>query len=786
MKTKWMKSTVPAAVLVLLLVSVMLSAAVSGEIDETNTNSYGLDTNSNTLYDFLVVEVHLWANVSGNYYVSIGLSDKYGEMITSNGSIYPLDVGTNVVDVYLEGSTIHGHGVDGPYNATIYAYDMNFTDFMMGNHVTSAYSYTDFEMPPAMFAPPHSDYGLDTDSPADGTYDQLVVDVQVDVQDAGWYEVDGSLEKGWDGIGWTSNYTYLDAGLQTVGLWFDGQTIYASGYDGPYNVSLRLYDDGWDLISSDTHVTQSYSHTDFDPSSSFAPPHSDYGLDTDGNGTYDHLVVDVQVDVQNAGWYRVEGELRKGWSWIDWTSNYTYLDTGLQTVGLWFDGEDIYDSGEDGPYNVTLSLEDDNWNNLDTDNHITQSYSYTDFDAPPTQAPDAYEPDDNYTQASPITVNGANQSHNFHVDGDVDWVYFAGTIGVNHTIETYDLGWSCDTTLSLYDSDGGTLIDYDDDGGSGLASKIEFTPNSTGPFYVQVRLLGSGGDPDDTYYLKVFSAGGGGGGSGADDIVAPEVVSTDPDDGDVGVDPETTFEVKFSMDMDHSSVEDALSCSGSTTITQLAWSGDDTLRFSIDGLDYGEIYTVTISAGAESSTGVNMDSSHSFSFTVLDDLGTVTGAVKDASGEPLVGAKVQAYDKQTNDPIGMPSTTDSEGKYTLLLPPGDYYIKISKEGFETIRIKDVTVVRGETTQNSQAMLEPGSGSPSSTIFDERLIGVAVIAAILAVVAAAAFFLRRPRRPSYAQQPAAQQPLQVQVIQPGSMRQPAAPPAPPPEPARQGY
>jgi len=104
---------------------------------------------------------------------------------------------------------------------------------------------------------------------------------------------------------------------------------------------------------------------------------------------------------------------------------------------------------------------------------------------------DGYEPDDSSGQASSIS-SGAVQSHSICPAGDEDWVRFtlAGESAVN--LETS--GPSGDTRMWLYDS-GLSQVDFDDDGGSGLFSKID-------------RVCGVDALPAGTYYVKVDEYGG--------------------------------------------------------------------------------------------------------------------------------------------------------------------------------------------------------------------------------------------------------------------------------------
>jgi hypothetical protein len=105
----------------------------------------------------------------------------------------------------------------------------------------------------------------------------------------------------------------------------------------------------------------------------------------------------------------------------------------------------------------------------------------------PTSA-DTYEPDNSYTVAETITTDGSWQSHNFHALGDEDWVTFTATVGIIYTLVTTNTGGHADTVLYLYESDGNTLIDSnDDDPDNWPASRLEWGATRGGTYYVQVE-----------------------------------------------------------------------------------------------------------------------------------------------------------------------------------------------------------------------------------------------------------------------------------------------------------
>jgi hypothetical protein len=269
----------------------------------------GWDVGSDGWYDYLIVDVVLNITTAGNYNIDGSLWDQSMMIfITSTTNFTYLNIGTQVVQLLFSGPDIFNSTVDGPYNVSLYLYDDSVNLLDSDTYSTNIYSYPEFQSL-VRFAPPHEDYGLDTD--IDILFNYLIINVTINVTTADFYYIDGNL---WDQsmiifITSTMNFTYLDAGIQVVQLLFSGPDIFNSSVDGPYNVSLDLYDDSFNLLDSDIYTTNSYSHLEFQALPRFAPPHEDYGLDTDIDILFNYLVVNVTINVTTAGNYYITGDL---------------------------------------------------------------------------------------------------------------------------------------------------------------------------------------------------------------------------------------------------------------------------------------------------------------------------------------------------------------------------------------------------------------------------------------------------------------------------------------------
>ncbi len=117
----------------------------------------------------------------------------------------------------------------------------------------------------------------------------------------------------------------------------------------------------------------------------------------------------------------------------------------------------------------------------------------------PCPVADAYEGagggtrDDIFSAASQLTILDPQPDHTFDRDGDVDWVRFDADPGVFYTIETSNLnppynpdGFFADTVLELYEPDGVTLLDLNDDYGGTYASRIVWLAPEAGTYFLKI------------------------------------------------------------------------------------------------------------------------------------------------------------------------------------------------------------------------------------------------------------------------------------------------------------
>lgn len=116
---------------------------------------------------------------------------------------------------------------------------------------------------------------------------------------------------------------------------------------------------------------------------------------------------------------------------------------------------------------------------------------------------DQYEPDGVPETARAILI-GATQRHSICPAVDADWVRFYARAGKVYTIRTANLGIGLDTYMYIFDTDGRGILAQNDDGGEGVASRIDFYPIRDDWYFVQVKNAGDIGGSDQTYELTLI------------------------------------------------------------------------------------------------------------------------------------------------------------------------------------------------------------------------------------------------------------------------------------------
>jgi len=235
----------------------------------------------------------------------------------------------------------------------------------------------------------------------------------------------------------------------------------------------------------------------------FAGPISDHGVDTDGDGLVDELVVEVPVDVDVAAAYRLFGTLSDGaGTTIEQVRVELDLQPGPQAVSLSFDGALLFGLGGDGPY----VLEDLMLEEIATAICLGRAEPYTTAVYPHATL-----------QRPPCLLTGAADDHGLRADGTVQVPY--ETLVVEVEVDSI-AGATVRARANIYAEDG-TFV----------ASAAAFAVLSPGPDMLEFRFAARdifAGGKSGPYELRLLSMWGTAAGAPASLRVPGVVAVTGP------------------------------------------------------------------------------------------------------------------------------------------------------------------------------------------------------------------------------------------------------------------
>ncbi len=387
----------------------------------------GIDTDGDGLFNSLQVGVEVNVTDAAEYEVYV--SNLYGTVSAYVYNYYTsfLEPGVQIINVSLTGAAIYGShgnvGYVGSISLSILEKHDYYYIYYTLQHIDSrplnrTYSYNEFD-PMAFFTGKILDEGIDEEP--DGLYDYLEISVEINVTDAGFYEI--KLENLLDNY---SNHLYeyqsfqdeFEEGLYLVNFTVYGPKIYGAHLNPVYMEDLWLQYWCPLLWTNLDHrnmvpLPSLYSYSEFESHAFLTGKFYDKGVDTDSDGLFDYLEVGVEVNVTEAGTYQISVSGLADEYKSTWYYQYTTVDLDLDvhTINFTFPGPMIA-YYHVNPTNVTgLGLmEYTTYRQLSyiSTTALPTGYTYTQFNSPLTDMQLEFTVYPNAT----VGVNGlVNQTH---------------------------------------------------------------------------------------------------------------------------------------------------------------------------------------------------------------------------------------------------------------------------------------------------------------------------------------------------------------------------------------
>jgi fibronectin type 3 domain-containing protein len=184
-------------------------------------------------------------------------------------------------------------------------------------------------------------------------------------------------------------------------------------------------------------------------------------------------------------------------------------------------------------------------------------------------------------------------------------------------------------------------------------------------------------------------------------------------------------------DLDHYDVYRSTTMGGTYTWLAETTVSEYTDSTTTDGITY--YYVVTASDEVPNESGYSNEASASSIDNFLQ--GTISGTVEDEDGNPIEGATVTIYESGTTTNPVASTTTNSNGEYSVNVPPGTYDVKIEMSGYDVQWETDVVVTVDQTTTTD--LILPLILIPTTDILGDYwwliLIVIIVIIIIVALI-----------------------------------------------------
>lgn len=193
----------------------------------------------------------------------------------------------------------------------------------------------------------------------------------------------------------------------------DGTAGDAVSGDGIYTAELAATPQAgnYRIVFQASSGSPAFSREDFTVAtvsasrSTIAGPFTDTGIDTDGDGLFNQLHIQVPLDITAPSNYRLVGVLTDAIGNTLTATADAALGAGSTTLALNFDGQALFRNGVDGPYRISLRLvEDSELAILPVDDrpdaHRTAAYSFRAF------------------QHAPLSLNGTGSAQGVDLDGN--------------------------------------------------------------------------------------------------------------------------------------------------------------------------------------------------------------------------------------------------------------------------------------------------------------------------------------------------------------------------------
>ncbi|NHJ01125.1 MAG: hypothetical protein EAX86_03235 [Candidatus Heimdallarchaeota archaeon] len=367
-----------------------------------NFYEWTVDKDSDGDFDFLVVAIEIETTLSGlNVELDANLQTSVYDRGTYNYTSLNY-VGRHNISMFWDATQLWDTQSETEnYTINFRMYDTyNWILLDQQNYITHAYSWYQWDPPGITFTGNVSENAYDADYPVDGKYDFIEISVEVQVTQAGYYNLEGSIYAydGGDSAWFYADYQYYSVGIHWIttkavnyawvrnhldGTGFYISYMYLHEQISGFETILQDYDE------SDHDFSRIYYHSEFDQLDAWVVSIiNNFVVDTNNDSLYDYWSVVFLINVIKDGanlYFCADLESVETGNYIADAYVYLYgVPDGLLNITLNFRGSRLYNSGFSGQVRISYYylVETTEWMELQRkypDFILDGTYSFSDF-----------------------------------------------------------------------------------------------------------------------------------------------------------------------------------------------------------------------------------------------------------------------------------------------------------------------------------------------------------------------------------------------------------------------
>lgn len=313
-----------------------------------------IDSDANGKFDLIRVRLAVDVAAAGNYGLRLDVAAG-GAGLVSDNRVVALAAGVQALQFDLPVAAIARSGADAPYDLTAELSDITGTSLASSTTQVIGYLASQFETPVSVGVSPVEQL---IDSDGNGLFDLLRITPSLSASPARTVLIQARLTAANGASIDASALASLGSTARAVSLDFLGTLIRRLAMSSAYTLELSFQSPST-LVEFDAvtlNLRGSYVYSIFDSGEpvrtvALNGTRTDVGIDTNGNGLYDLLAVNLGVDLTYSGRYDWSARLvdRNGVE-LGFATNSGTLPAGSTSIALRFNGKAIGTNGLDGPF----------------------------------------------------------------------------------------------------------------------------------------------------------------------------------------------------------------------------------------------------------------------------------------------------------------------------------------------------------------------------------------------------------------------------------------------------